>query len=730
MGMQTSDKLMNMLVRGLRSVALVGVVILLAASGVQADEIRVMTSGAFAAALQALKPDFERASGSTLTIVSGAGAPDSIPNRLQRGEQTDVVIMAAAGIDELVTAGRVVPRSRVDLARSSIGIAVRAGAPKPDISTVDALTRALLQAKSVAYSSSVSGIYVSTELFQRLGIAAQLMPKSRRIETGPVAAVVARGEAELGIQQISELRPVAGIEVVGPLPPAVQRVTVFCAAAAAGSTNPIGGRALIAFLASPAASAAIAKSGMDPVASQAGALQPPPYDVVLHNGRVLDPESGLDGIRNVGITGTKIAAISNGALRGKTEIDATGLVVAPGFIDLHSHGQTPENYRYKAMDGVTTALELEVGVSPVRDWYAAREGRTLINFGASAGHVPARMAVMHDSGGLLPRDAAMNRPATLDEQKTTEAIVQKGLEEGGLGMGMGITYTPTASPDEILSLFSLAARFKRPVFVHMRAGNVVSSLQEVIADAAVSGASLHVVHINSAATAKTLEALRMIEGARARGLDVTTEAYPYTASMTDISSAAYSGWESRRPEDFARLLWPITGERLTRESFDRYRKQGGFVIQFGNTEEMVRAAIAGPLVMIASDGIIENGKGHPRGAGTFARVLGKYVREEHATTLMDAVRKSSLMPAERLESMSPQMRQKGRLKVGADADIAVFDPEHVIDKATFENAAQYSEGFRYVLVGGVFVVRGGQLQDGVAPGQPIRAVLLAGQSGR
>ena len=265
MGMQTSDKLMNMLVRGLRSVALVGVVILLAASGVQADEIRVMTSGAFAAALQALKPDFERASGSTLTIVSGAGAPDSIPNRLQRGEQTDVVIMAAAGIDELVTAGRVVPRSRVDLARSSIGIAVRAGAPKPDISTVDALTRALLQAKSVAYSSSVSGVYVSTELFQRLGIASQMAAKSRRIAREPVAEVVARGEAELGFQQISELRPVAGVEVIGPLPAAVQRVTVFAAAAGAGSPNPAGGRALIAFLASPAASAAIEKSGMDPV---------------------------------------------------------------------------------------------------------------------------------------------------------------------------------------------------------------------------------------------------------------------------------------------------------------------------------------------------------------------------------------------------------------------------------------------------------------------------------
>ena len=193
------------------------------------------------------------------------------------------------------------------------------------------------------------------------------------------------------------------------------------------------------------------------------------------------------------------------------------------------------------MDGVTTALELEVGVSPVSDWYKAREGRSLIHFGASAGHIPARMAVMKDTGGLLPRDAAMNRAATVEEQQAIEARVERDLDEGGVGMGMGITYTPTATPDEVLSLFSLAAKFKRPVFVHMRGGNVVSSLQEVITDAAVSGVPLHIVHINSAATAKTPLALQMIEGARARGLDVTTEAYPYTASMTEIASAAYAG---------------------------------------------------------------------------------------------------------------------------------------------------------------------------------------------
>src|SRR5258706_15953326 len=201
--------------------------------------------------------------------------------------------------------------------------------------------------------------------------------------------------------------------------------------------------------------------------------QPADYDIVLRNGRVLDPATDLDGIRQIGITGTKIAALSTQALRGRIEVVASGLVVARGFIDLHSHGQTPENYRYKAMDGVTTAFELEVGVSPVSEWYRAREGRSLIHFGASAGHIPARMAVMKDTGGLLPRDAAMNRAATADEQKAIETAVQRDLDEGGLGMGMGITYTPTATADEILNLFSLAAKFKRPVFVHMRGGKVM-----------------------------------------------------------------------------------------------------------------------------------------------------------------------------------------------------------------------------------------------------------------
>ena len=446
------------------------------------------------------------------------------------------------------------------------------------------------------------------------------------------------------------------------------------------------------------------------------------YDLVLANGRVMDPASNLDGVRSVGIRGDKIAAVSAGPLEGRTVIDAKGLVIAPGFIDLHSHGQTPENYRFKAKDGVTTALEMEVGVNPVREWYAARDGKALINFGATSGHIPARMAVMHDTGGLLPRDAAANRAVTPDERRQILELVKRGLDQGALGIGLGIAYVPKATREEILELFQLAAESKTPIFVHMRNSGpiepgVIDALQEVIADAAATGASLHVVHITSMGLRETPLCLKMIHGAHERGLDVTTEAYPYTAGMTDLSSAIFDeAWQARQGGiGYGDLQWAATGERLTPATFARYRNQGGMVVIHSIPEEMVRLAVADPAVMIASDGILDNGKGHPRAAGTYARVLGRYVREQHALTLMDAIRKMSLMPADRLG-----MKNKGRISVGADADLAVFDPARVIDRATFDNPAQYSDGIPYVLVNGTVVVKDGALQESTVPGRPLR----------
>lgn len=237
------------------------------ASGAAADEIKVMTSGAFTAALVDLTPVFERATPHTIVVVTttvGTGS-SSIANRLLRAEPADVVIVAGDSVDEYINAGTVVAGSRVDLARSAMAMAVRAGTPVPDVSSVEAFTRALLQAKSIAYSASVSGTYLSTELFQRLGIADRVLPKSRPIEGERVGAVIARGDADLGFQQYSELLPIAGIEIVTTLPPEVQRVTLFAAGIASGAKSPEAARALIAFLQSAAAAPAIRKSGLEPV---------------------------------------------------------------------------------------------------------------------------------------------------------------------------------------------------------------------------------------------------------------------------------------------------------------------------------------------------------------------------------------------------------------------------------------------------------------------------------
>ena len=252
----------------LRSAAVLIIALWLAPVAAAADEIRVMTSGTFTAALLELAPRFERATGHrpvAATTTMGVG-DSSIPSRLQRREPADVVILDDEAMAQLIARGAVVAGSRTPLAQSGIGMAVRAGAPRPDISTVDAFRRTLLAAKSVAYSASVSGRYLTTELFQRLGIAADMLPKSRRIEGERVGAVVARGEAELGFQQTSELLPVPGIDYIGPLPAEVQRVSVFSAAVAAHSTNRAAAEALIRFLASQEAAEVVAKTGLEPVA--------------------------------------------------------------------------------------------------------------------------------------------------------------------------------------------------------------------------------------------------------------------------------------------------------------------------------------------------------------------------------------------------------------------------------------------------------------------------------
>jgi len=450
------------------------------------------------------------------------------------------------------------------------------------------------------------------------------------------------------------------------------------------------------------------------------------YDLVIRGGTVMDPASGLNAVRDVGIRAGSIAAISETPLTGKDTLDAKGLIVAPGFIDLHQHAQDMESYKLKVRDGVTSALELEVGAADIDAWYAEREGKLPVNFGVSVGHIPVRMRVMGDFPGFLPnsKGKAATVEANAEQIAEMKARIAAGLDAGALGVGFGVRYTPAATNWEILEMFRVAGQYKAPCYVHLRGraaagnGGAVRGLEEVLAASMLSGAPLHVVHIQSTGAGVTPQLLQMVGEAQARGYDVTAECYPYTAGMTDIRAAMFDeGWQIEYGLDYKDLQWGATGERLTAESFAKYREMGGLVIIHSNPESIVTAAVKHPTTMIASDGLL----GHPRNAGTFARILGFYAREQGELTLMEALRKVSLMPAQRLETRAPHLKNKGRVQVGADADLTLFNAAKVIDKATFQEASLPSEGIPHVIVGGTVVVRDGKLVDGVLPGKPVRA---------
>lgn len=459
--------------------------------------------------------------------------------------------------------------------------------------------------------------------------------------------------------------------------------------------------------------------------------QPAPNDLVVRGGRVMDPETGLDAVRDVAIKDGRIAAIGD-RLSGARTIDANGFVVAPGFIDLHSHGQDPENYRLKALDGVTTALELEIGVLDVPAFVKERAGRALIHFGTTVSHPAARVATRGapmPAGAIVPAAGPATNERLSDDQFTRMAgMLERGLDAGALGIGMGLAYTPGATRLEVIRTFRIAAAHGVPIYVHVRSsggiepGSSIESISEVIGAAAATGAALHIVHINSSGLRDAVECFRLVEGARARGLDVTTEAYPYGAGMTAINSALFNpGWQERNSITYRDLQLVETGERLTKERFDvlHASPEPRLVLLYLNPDDIVDAVIEHPLAIVASDGDVQNGKGHPRGAGTYARILARYVRERRTITLMDAIRKMSLMPAQRLERAAPAARRKGRVQEGADADLVVFDPRTVQDNATYDKGPLPSTGFRHVLVGGVSVVNDGRIVENVFPGHAI-----------
>jgi N-acyl-D-aspartate/D-glutamate deacylase len=497
---------------------------------------------------------------------------------------------------------------------------------------------------------------------------------------------------------------------------------------------------MVRFSATPAGLLGLIAATAVGVAVTQSAAAPVSYDLVIENGRVMDPETGADRIANVAVSKGKIVAIGKAHMTGKRRIDAKGLVVAPGFIDLHSHGQDPFGYDQQVRDGVTTALELEAGVYPVGLFYAERAGKTRINYGASVGIQGIRTNIktgigdhtgMHQPAVIARKAEWAETPFTPAERDRERAMFRQEFAAGGLGMGVNYEYLPALARDELYGLMQDAAAVRAPVFVHVRASvradvdNLMAPMQEMVADAAATGASVHVCHIGSKSLTAVVPVLDMFDRARKHGVDISTEVYPYDAGSTVIGSALFNdGWRERQGADFKDIEWPPTGERTTAESFEKFRREqpAAFVILHTIPPKTVEIAIAHPGVMIASDAVpYDNGAGHPRGTGTFARVLGVYVREKHTLTLMDALSRMTVLPAKRLEQISPAMRHKGRVQVGADADLTLFDPATVVDRATYAHPILTSAGIPYVIVSGVPVVDGGEIVKAAFPGKGMKS---------
>ena len=335
---------------------------------------------------------------------------------------------------------------------------------------------------------------------------------------------------------------------------------------------------------------------------------------------------------------------------------------------------------------------------------------------------------MRDPGGMLPLADGAYKEASKEEINQMKNLMREGFENGALAMGFGLAYTPMATRWEAIEMFRIASNYGASCHVHMRGMghkeplNSIEGLSELIAASATSGAPLHLVHINSSGQKAVESLLQMIEESRSNGIDVTTECYPYAAGMTLISSAILDeGWKEKLDIDYENLEWAETGERLTERTFAEYREMDGMVIMHSMQQDLVDMAVMSPLTAIASDGYINKGKGHPRTAGCYSKVLGDYVRRSNGLSLIEALRKTSLMPAERLESLAPAFKNKGRIKIGADADIIVFDKDKLSDRSTYQNPTLPPEGMKYVFVNGVGVIINGEPQVNQMPGKGIRS---------
>lgn len=496
-----------------------------------------------------------------------------------------------------------------------------------------------------------------------------------------------------------------------------------------------------------------------------GAAHAQEYDLIILNGRVIDPETKLDAIRNVGIKNGRIQVVTEAAITGAETIDASGHVVAPGFIDFHWHGQDPFSVKVGLRAGVTSPLELEVGAYPVDAYYDAFEGKAQANYGVSSSLLAARLTVLdkinNDVAGLVIYSDSVNRAAKDGAKWSTQptatgskeraaivAAVEEGLRQGGLGIGFPIGYAVKVSSSEIMEVAGLAKRYNSFLLSHVRYLSLISpssylGIEEMLAAARVNDVPLIVQHIQSNCMGITGDCLDLINQAREGGMKIAAEFYPYEKGSSIIGADYLApGFQEKIGIDYSDILMVETNETLTKKTYEKYRKEepGAAMIMHHVKHVDMMKAVADPYSFIGSDAFpytddkgrplawdapYEKGLGHPRGAGTSAKLL-RMARETDAITLMDAVAKLSYYQAKFVEDMVPQMRVRGRIQPGMVADITIFDPATVTDNSDYPvgKGALPPTGIPYVMVNGTIVVKDSKVLKDVYPGQPIRNAIL------